>query len=414
MKERLMKNNRGLKILAFLIATLLWLIVVNIDDPIMQETYIEVPVTVINTEVLAAESQTFQIVDDTHNVDVTVTAKRSVLNKIRKEDIVAVADMRELTLKTQIPIDVTVEGYNYESAVASPRNLQVILEDEETKKFPIVPTTTGTVRDGYALGEIEAVPEKVSIRGPKSVIDLISRVEAEVNVSGLSEDKILPSELILYDKENNVIDQKLLANNLGDDGVSVSVQLLPVKNVPIKFDTSGVIAEAGYNFIGITFEPSEVQLLGEKEVLDQLSAIQIPASALQIEGLNKRKEVVVDISGYLPANVQLVDENAGSIIVMLNVEKDGSKKFDFTVASIQVDNLSSKLQLTYTTVDAIEIELRGPKAELEIFDVDSSVSIDLEEYKAEGDFKVPVKIKVPDGCFQEQEVYVSINLKKKE
>ena len=78
--------------------------------------------------------------------------------------------MKELTLQTQIPISVEITGVNYESVEVSPRNLQVKLEDEETKKFPIVPKTTGTVRDGYALGEIQAVPEMVSIRGPKSVI----------------------------------------------------------------------------------------------------------------------------------------------------------------------------------------------------------------------------------------------------
>ena len=54
MKERLM-NNIGLKILAFLIAGLLWLTVVNIDNPITDQTYKNIPVSVINAEVLASE-----------------------------------------------------------------------------------------------------------------------------------------------------------------------------------------------------------------------------------------------------------------------------------------------------------------------------------------------------------------------
>ena len=95
-----------------------------------------------------------------------MTARRKILNRIQKEDITATADMRELTLKTQIPITVTVAGYDSVEAEAYPRNLQVKLEDEELKNFPIVPKTTGTVRDGYVLGDIEAVPENVSIRGP--------------------------------------------------------------------------------------------------------------------------------------------------------------------------------------------------------------------------------------------------------
>ena len=45
MKKSLM-NNLGLKLLAFLFALLLWLIVVNIDNPITDATFDGIPVTV--------------------------------------------------------------------------------------------------------------------------------------------------------------------------------------------------------------------------------------------------------------------------------------------------------------------------------------------------------------------------------
>lgn len=413
MKKRL-TNNWGLKILAFFIAVMLWFVVVNIDNPIQQKVYTNVPVNVINTEVLAEEQQTFQIVDDTQTISVTVTAQRSVLQKINNSDIVAVADMKELTLKTQIPINVTVNGHKVESAVASPRNLQVKLEEEQTKKFPIIPTTTGTVRDGYALGKIVAVPEKVSIRGPKSVIDQISRVEAAVNVSGLSQNQILASELVLYDKNNEVIDQKLLTNNIGTDGVGVSVQVLHTESVPLQFDVSGIKATAGYEFVDIMYEPMEVQVAGEKEVLNQIDVIEIPASALAMSELTDRTEKVVDISGYLPDKVQLVDENAGSVVVTINIEKDGTKSYDITVASISVNNLATELQLNYTTADAIVIKLRGPEVVLNSFDPNTKVSIDLKKYDKPGEYIVPVQVDIPDSCILENEVYVTVNLVKVE
>ena len=82
MKKGLM-NNWGLKILSFLLAVMLWLIVVNIDDPVTTQTFNNIPVAVTNAEVLAATNQTYQIEDGTQNVSVTVRAKRSVLNKIK-------------------------------------------------------------------------------------------------------------------------------------------------------------------------------------------------------------------------------------------------------------------------------------------------------------------------------------------
>lgn len=414
MKKRLM-NNIGLKMLAFLSAFMLWFIVVNIDDPVTTKTYHNIPVNVMNEEVLAEANQTYQIVDNTQLVSVTVSAHRSVLNKIQSENIIAVADMKELTLNTQIPIEVVINGHegDYESAFTSPRNLQVKLEEEQTKKFPIVPTTTGTVRDGYALGDIQAVPERVSIRGPISVIGKISRVEAEVSVSGLSSDTMLPSQLVLYDDENNVIDQSRLTNNLGVEGVAVSVQLLNTKSVPLVFDESGISVADGYTFAGLTYEPQEVQVSGVNEALAAIDRIEIPASALEFSNLTKRTEQIVDITEYLPETVNLVDANAGSIVVTASVEKDGTKTFDVSLGTIVVNGLSEDLSLKYETVDVAEVQIRGPKAALENYKVDKNVSIDLSEYTDAGSYKVPVKVDVPLGCKLENDITLNVILEKR-
>ncbi len=416
MKKRLM-NNIGLKILAFLVAFMLWLMVVNIDDPVTHKTFSNIPVSVVNEEVLAnaKQPQTYQIVDNTQEVSVTVTAKRKTLNKIRDDDITAVADMKELTLDTQIPIDISIAGFEgrYDSAQSSPGNLQIKLEDEETKRFPIVASTTGTVRDGYVLGEIQAVPEKVSIRGPKSVIDDINRVEASVNVSGLSEDSILDSELVLYDSDNNVIDQKLLSNNIGTDGVSVKVQLLRTKDVALEFDTSKIRAARGYEFTGIDYEPEEIQISGEYQYISEIETLEIPASALEMSDLTEKTEQVINISKYLPANVNLADDNAGLVVVTVAVEKDGTRTYDITVGSVTVNNLAEDLTMSYAAVDMIELQVSGPEEVLSDLVLDQEISIDLEKYTEPGTYNIPVNVQLPAGCSLEKKVSVKIILSEK-
>ena len=417
MEKRLM-NNIGLKILAFLVAFMLWIMVVNIDEPVKHKTFSDIPVSVINEEVLAKaqQPQTYQIVDNTQAVDVTVTAKRKTLSKIKERDIIAVADIKELTLDTQIPIDITINGFEerYDNAQANPRNLQIKLEDEETKRFPIVPTTTGTVRDGFVLGDIQAMPEKVSIRGPKSVIAEISRVEASVSVSGLSKDAILDSELVLYDSNNNIIDQNLLSNNLGTEGVGVSVQILNTKSIPLEFDTSRIEAARGYEFTGITYEPQTIQISGEREEMSNISSLRVPASALDVSDIREKTEKVIDVSEYLPDNIRLADENAGSVVVTISVEKDGTKSYDITVGSIMINNLSEELTMSYATADVLELQVRGPKEALDSLSLEQAISIDLQNYTADGTYDVPVSVKLPDDCFLEKNVKVRVILSMKE
>ena len=139
--RRRLTANLGLKVLAFFSAVFMWLVVVNIDDPVTEKTYTGIPVSVINEEVVTTTNRTYQIVDNTQEVMVTVSANRSVLNKIRSEDIIAVADMKELSLGTQIPIEVSIPRYKYEKVYTSPVNLQVKIEDEAKNNFPITPST---------------------------------------------------------------------------------------------------------------------------------------------------------------------------------------------------------------------------------------------------------------------------------
>lgn len=414
MKKRLM-NNIGLKVLAFFVAVMSWFIVVNFDDPVTTKTYYNIPVSVINEEVLAEANQTYRIVDDTQTINVLVSANRSILNEITNDDIAAIADMRELTLNTQIPIKVVINGFegDYKEAQTMPKNLIVKLEEEETKKFPIVPTTTGTVRDGYVLGEISAVPEMVSIRGPRSVVRKIDRVEAGVSVSGLSTDALVQSQIVMYDEENNVIDQSLLKNNLGVEGVAVSIQVLNTKDVPLVFDESEIGVAEGYSLAGVSYEPRTVQVSGTQEELDQINEIKIPASVLKETGLTEKLEKAIDITEYLPDSVKLADENAGSVIVTISVEKDGTKSYEVSLGSVVVENLDEDLLLGYETSDMIEIQVRGPQEVLDSFKAKENVSIDLADFKEPGKYTVPVKVQIPEDCILEKQVLVNIILEKK-
>ena len=72
-------NNIGLKILAVIFSVLLWLVSVNINDPVDTEVYRNIPVELENTSLLTEEGLTYQVLDDTDRVTVTVRASRSVL-----------------------------------------------------------------------------------------------------------------------------------------------------------------------------------------------------------------------------------------------------------------------------------------------------------------------------------------------
>ena len=50
--RRRLTSNLGLKVLAFFIAVFMWLIVVNIHDPVIEKTYTGIPVSVEIDEII--------------------------------------------------------------------------------------------------------------------------------------------------------------------------------------------------------------------------------------------------------------------------------------------------------------------------------------------------------------------------
>ena len=75
------------------------------------------------------------------------------------------------------------------------------------------------------LGEIKADPEKVRVNGPKSIIERIDKVVAEVDVTGLASDTVLQSKLVFYDADGKAIDNTLLTLQDLKDENDVRVQV---------------------------------------------------------------------------------------------------------------------------------------------------------------------------------------------
>ena len=407
-------ENLGLKLIAIFFAILLWLVVVNVDDPVDSMIYRSVPVTVKNEEVVTNKGKTYQINDNTQLVSVTVNAKRSVLSKITASDIIATADMSEMELSSLVPISVAVQGYEgkYVSATSSPHNLQVTIEDTTKNSFPLTVSTTGTLRDGYVLGDMKTNPESITIGGSESLVKQIDKAVAKVDVSGLGKDSTLKAELILYDAEGNVLDQTLLNNNLDEEGVTVDVQVLNTKKLTIAASVSGTPAE-GYVYTGLTCEPETVQVAGTQEDLAELDTLTINPDEINLDGLSGKQQFVIDISKYLPEELELVDKTANNVIATVMVEAAEAKTIELPVESIKVTNLTDGLKSQFETMDDLTLQFTGSQDVLDTLNIKNAAFINLKSYTTAGTYEVPVEVETPTGVTINGTPTVKVTLTKK-
>lgn len=341
--RRTFTNNIGLKILALIFAFLLWLAVVNIDDPTQTRTFTAV-VKVTNEQILTKAGKLYQIKDGINTVSFRVTAKRSIIGKLSSSDFTAIADMQYLESEERVPVTISANSYANYITISSKQNyLYVELQDEVAERFMINPKTVGNPAPGVALISVNSSPTVITIAGTDELVKKVARVDAICNIEGQSADFTENVILKLYDSKGNEIDATGLS--MSSTTVDVSVDFANMKSVDINVKSSGVLP-LGLTLGTITAEPGTILVKGETAALNDLSSITIPDSVIDLSNATGSYSTVVDVSPYLPEGVTIADGCDSKTTIFVKMEGDESLELQIPSKNIVFHNLADGLKAT--------------------------------------------------------------------
>lgn len=416
MKEKL-TNNLSLKILSLIVAILVWLLVINVDNPIVTRTFVVTDVQLLNEAYIDADGKMCMRDEEQEPIRVTVKAQRKVLDDISALDIRAAADLQQIvSLKTtpvMVPITASIDGISQNNIEVSPQNLSLHIEDKETQEFVVTVTTNGTRPDrGYEVGSLVSNPEKIRITGPTSLINKIDKVTASVDVSGESSDVTRETNVTVVDKNGEEFsDQDMKYINVSK--VYATARMWKVRtDVKISAECSGS-PQDGYQVESVTTTPNVISVAGSDEALDALAeqnnTIWISADAIDISGKSRDYEEKIKLSDYLPEGLKLTADSSEDVFVHVNILPEGSAVCEVPTKNITVENLAEGMQAAF---DAAQIEVRVKKTENDLPDLrerDIKVSVNLKDLE-EGIYEIPVDIETPKGYELVDEVKTGIEV----
>jgi len=388
MKNKLTQN-WGLKIASFLSAALLWLVVTNINDPIVSYRVADVPVTIRNANLITDRGQVYEVLDGTDTIDtVTVSAPRSIIDALDKSNIVGVADINDLTSVDTVPIKLSTNKYNdkLDSIRGNIDNVRLSIEEKRTRSLQIRPVTTGEVREGYMVGDATTDQNLIQISGPQSVISQVTKAQAEVDVSGFTNNIDADSNIRLYDDDGEEITAANIEKSISK--VRVNVEILELKSVPVVCEVTGT-PEEGYQYTGeVTFSKGMVTVAARSQILEHVEAIEIPAGVLDVTDASEDVTTLVDLNEYLPDGVALAENNfIGRINVTAGIEAERERAVRVPVGRISFEGLPANYQAVITEpANECSIMFAGLQAALnEITAEDVTASVDLEAWMAQED-----------------------------
>ena len=422
MKKSLM-NKSTLKILSLLIAILIWVVVKNVQDPMLVKVITRIPVTIVNESYLASNLEVPLLIEGQDTVNVKVKGRESVVKELTREDFTAIADMTQIismeTTPRMVPVKVSCEGLLDSDISVTPGNIQVDIEEQTSVEKIIAVNTGDTIPDkNYEVGVLKANPEKVTISGPESIVNKIDRVVAMVDVSDRKETRIeLDSELKIYDKNQDELSEKQLSyldlKEIRNNKIKVTAEFWKAQNkISLKAESSGS-PKHGYQVSEIKLVPDTISIAGTDEALQKLAeagnTLEIPGSMIDVSGKSSDFEVNIDLTELLPENTKLARDLNSSVIATVKILPYNSQDFELPATQIQTENIPEDMDLVFGQ-EKITVRLKGKDEDLKNLKPETvQMKIDLKGYK-EGEYTVPVTVTLPGGYELVDEIAVKVKL----
>ncbi|WP_094607386.1 CdaA regulatory protein CdaR [Sporomusa silvacetica DSM 10669] len=266
------------KILAIIMAIILWMYVMNEQNPPFESSFI-IPLEVRN---VAAD---YVLLDAPETVKVKIRGPRNMVAGVRTKDLKAFVDAKGLSEGSHsITVNVVIPS-SLELVEISPDKVQLRLDPVISRQLSIEVRLTGTPAPGMVIGKAVPAHEQVTIEGPKNIVSTVGKVVAIVDLSGKNND--ITADAVLT--PINRADKEVEGLTIYPERVKITVNLTAAakkKILDIKPVTQGELPP-GLVIKSVVTEPNKVEITetAPNKGIDKLDAIY--TESINLTDINK-------------------------------------------------------------------------------------------------------------------------------
>lgn len=407
MKKKL-TNNFWMKLLSVGIAIVFWFVIITSEDPVESRVFKDVPVQKVNEELVLEREKVLEVLSG-DTVDVVLEGRRSELDRLADEDIVAVADLSEVSFMNTVLIRAEVPAYPGITVLNNGENvMKLLFDDYVTERFSFKVDTIGEPMAGHYVGDALPSPNIIQISGAKTVLDKIKEVVLEVDVSGRSVDFVTTALPKVYDMNGDEIAASKLTLQAEAEAVTVNVPILTSKTLRVRVNTVGEVAE-GYEILpeNIAFQPEMVRVAGSKEELSELGYYL--TLNVDVSGLTGTIEKNIQVSSVLDdtlESLRVVDTQV--VAVKVKATPYAEKELEIPVSSIKARNLGDGLEAKVLPSQQVKVKLKYKAARASLLTVENlKPYVDLSGC-TEGTYTFPLDLELPSNVVWEEEVGLDV------
>lgn len=384
-----MRNRRLTLVLSFLLAIILWAVVMSNSNNIQTRT-MTVPVRVDLTDTYAGQIGLQLISDSEMEVSVTVRGAWSVLSTLSPNDVRVRADVSTVQKAGKQEVALLLsrnsEIVNYDLVSCTPSVLVIDCDYWNTQSLTIEPDISSlTVADesSLRLGKpvLESVPADgtLTLSGPQTTLNKITSLVARVSEQKtLSETSSFRAAVIALDKNGDEVSlSHCTFAELDDTEVTITVPVEAYKELTFTYEWLHAPASLADAASVLTLSPESVTVIGPVDAVGALSD-QWSLGKIDFDNLtNRAYEWKIPLR--LADSVSVVGDDVSEVLLTLDLSDRATTTLSLPISGDTV-TFENKPAGKTATVQArtATVTLYGPSASLNKLSADDlSVTVDL-------------------------------------
>lgn len=399
-RQSIGSNWVGRLLLSLLLAMALWAWVTTTRDPETTRVFANVSPGVSQLQ------EGLVIVGEVSPVGVTVTGPRSVINGLLSTEVVAELDLDEIVVPGSYSVRIeTPRPDDVWSASANPRAINLIIEQQTTVAFPLIPVQSGSVASNQQVESIRPSASEVAVSGPESLVSRVVRVELPITIENRTTDFAGVFEPVALDETG----QEIAGLSINPGSISATVEITARgKRVAVIAQINGDPA-SGFEVVDRLVNPGTVLVDGPADVLVNL--ITVNTDVVNISGAQGDVTERVSLA-ELPAGISLIDPRSGQVDVVVQIRQRGVQQ-PLPSQQVKVINLAPELSASIEP-ESVMLTIIGNQQEIEALSTsDLVVQVDVAGLEA-GTYRLqPTVILPPNMEWTSLEpTFVSVTLSK--
>jgi len=321
----MLKNNNINRVIAVVVAIVLWAYVVGEVNPVADTVVHDVPISFTNQDTLENKGLAVLSSSD-HSVNITVSGQRTIISKTEPSDFSVVCDVSSLEKGDNI-VKLDIEGpSNLKIDHVSVEKITVVIDEMVTAEKPVKISITGNVEAGKEASVLNIDKKTITVEGPKTSVNKVANMTVYIDAAEITDsEKTFEVDAVPVDGSGTMIERVKAVNG---NKVKVSAVMYETKTVPLQVTVKN--QKTGKTEKTYTV-PENITIKGIKADLDKVSSIK--CKTVDLEDINQT--TTIRLKPILPEGIIIANESE-NITMTVNVMKSLKKTFEATTENITV------------------------------------------------------------------------------